>query len=162
MSAIDPGWPGYVLAFALSRHVLAGRASAGPKHGTRRRQAGRKLDGHRRTDARRCTAAGDHNHAVVRHAAGSDLTDDGYREVVTGVGQAIKARSLLRHRGLVAASSQHQLGHFGTYCVVLIRRQCYCGQDTDDGYHDHQFDERKALLNRSHCMFHRFTPAGRK
>ncbi|TMH81324.1 MAG: tannase/feruloyl esterase family alpha/beta hydrolase, partial [Betaproteobacteria bacterium] len=32
----------------------------------------------------------------------------------------------------------------------MIRRECYCGQNSDDRNYDHQLDQGKTLLNRSH------------
>src|SRR5882762_7033405 len=56
----------------------------------------------------------------------------------------------LGNRGAACARSQDHFGYLRPVAVVLIRRECYCGQNADDRNHDHQLDQGKALLNRSH------------
>src|SRR5712692_4953462 len=56
----------------------------------------------------------------------------------------------LGNRGAACARSQDHFGYLRPVAVVLIRRECYCGQNADDRNYDHQFDQGKALLNRSH------------
>jgi len=43
-----------------------------------------------------------------------------------------------------------QPGYLRPVAVVLVRRECYCGQNADDRNYNHQLDQGKALLNRSH------------
>src|SRR6266566_4429421 len=56
----------------------------------------------------------------------------------------------LGNRGAACARSQDHFGYLRPVAVVLIRWQCYRGQNADDRNYDHQLDQGKALLNRSH------------
>src|SRR6266571_2490261 len=56
----------------------------------------------------------------------------------------------LGNRSAACARSQDHFGYLRPVTVVLVRRECYCGQNADDRNYDHQLDQGKALLNRSH------------
>src|SRR6266705_667647 len=56
----------------------------------------------------------------------------------------------LGNRGAACARSQDHFGYLRPVAVILVRRECYCGQNADDRNHDHQLDQGKALLNCSH------------
>lgn len=45
----------------------------------------------------------------------------------------------------------HDAGYLRASNVVLVLRNSHSGQNTDDGYHDHQFNKGETLL---HLLFH--------
>ena len=53
--------------------------------------------------------------------------------------------------GFRGCSHVHAFSDLGTNCVILISRDRDRGQNTDNRYHDHQFDEGKTVLHLSHC-----------
>lgn len=54
-------------------------------------------------------------------------------------------------RDLGARCHVNALSNLRTYRVRLVSRYRERGQDADDGYYYHQFDQREALLFRSHA-----------
>src|SRR5258706_8608648 len=56
----------------------------------------------------------------------------------------------LGNRSAACACGQDHLGHLRPDGVVLVRGERHRSQNTDDRNHDHQLDQGKALLNRSH------------
>src|SRR5947208_14767238 len=67
-----------------------------------------------------------------------------------GLRRAGSALEDLGDRRAACARSQDHFGYLRPVVVVLVRRQCYRGQNADDRNYDHQLDQGKALLNRSH------------
>src|SRR5882762_885864 len=85
---------------------------------------------------------------VLRGSAGRGACD--FATPVVDSRRAGGALEDLGNRGAARARSQDHFGYLRPVAVVLIRRQCYCGQNADDRNNDHQLDQGKALLNRSH------------
>src|SRR5690606_40417923 len=58
--------------------------------------------------------------------------------------------AVLSQRSFQATSQCHGFRNLGASDVVLVRRDRYSSQNTDDGHHDHQFDQGKTLRSEEH------------
>src|SRR5437773_4043151 len=85
---------------------------------------------------------------VLRGSAGRGACD--FAAPVVGSRRARGTLEHLGNRGAACARGQDHFGYLRPVAVVLIRRECYCGQNADDRNYDHQLDQGKALLDRSH------------
>src|SRR6266540_4277723 len=90
------------------------------------------------------------------------LAASGCRTSISEVYQSGTSASVdLADRRAASARGQDHLGHLRPDAVVLVRRQRHRCQNADDRNHDHQLDQGKTLLNRSHGYSFLMTPIWR-
>src|SRR5690242_11852524 len=118
-------------------------------------RADRRLED-QRAGARAGVLRGDGDHAArnrdTRHVLRGRRRATRIAEVDASQPARRMRGQVFRHRRLAGGGRSLAFRHLRADHVVLISRQGNRCQDADDGYDDHQFDEREALLN----AFHRF------
>lgn len=75
-----------------------------------------------------------------------------YTSAVTGSLNTIIVGNVFSDCGFEAVHQQYSFTNTAANCVILVRRQRHCGQNTDNRNDDHQFNQRKTLLD----FFHHF------
>ncbi len=61
----------------------------------------------------------------------------------------------VRHLDFQTTRQTQTFSHLSAFNIILISRQRYSCQNTHNRYHDHQFDEREALMHFPQFGFHR-------
>ncbi len=89
-----------------------------------------------------CNCSGRHRSDKLRCRSGAFAT-----ETINSSRQGSTSLKHFSNGGTALRAGQDHLGHPCAHGVILIGRQGNSRQDTNDGHHDHQFDQGKAFLN---------------